>query len=243
MSAKTSIWTDERDERLKALYAQPLNQIQVAAQMSEPGWLCTELAVKARLKKLGITRDKTVLKVLWQQITVARSNILNGWTAERIEQLEQLIVDGHSSSAISKIMGVSRNTICGKAHRMGFRLRSNAERSKTENAVRKRAAPKTPTKPRKAPTRPVMESKPMLTKPKTLLELGHHECRWPLGSFQEVGTADTLYCGAPVRFHKDAATSWCPSHALRCYAPAKPKGEGSRFNVGYVQARVAEAVG
>ncbi|MGB2321440.1 MAG: GcrA family cell cycle regulator, partial [Candidatus Puniceispirillaceae bacterium] len=44
----------------------------------------------------------------------------NAWTDERLAQLRKLWDDGLSISQIGDALGVSRNAIAGKAHRMGL---------------------------------------------------------------------------------------------------------------------------
>ena len=44
----------------------------------------------------------------------------NAWTEERLAQLRKLWDDGLSISQIGDALGVSRNAIAGKAHRMGL---------------------------------------------------------------------------------------------------------------------------
>ena len=45
------------------------------------------------------------------------------WTPERIDELTKLWESGHSASAIGKILGVSKNAVVGKAHRMKLQAR------------------------------------------------------------------------------------------------------------------------
>ena len=44
----------------------------------------------------------------------------NVWTDERLEKLKELWMQGLSISQIGEALGVSRNAIAGKAHRMGL---------------------------------------------------------------------------------------------------------------------------
>ncbi len=45
------------------------------------------------------------------------------WTPERIDELTKLWETGHSASAIGKLLGVSKNAVVGKAHRMKLQAR------------------------------------------------------------------------------------------------------------------------
>ena len=45
------------------------------------------------------------------------------WTEERIEDLRRLWDAGYSASAIGKQIGMSKNAVIGKAHRLGLRAR------------------------------------------------------------------------------------------------------------------------
>ncbi len=46
-----------------------------------------------------------------------------GWTAEKIEQLNKLWSEGMSITEIGKILGMTRNAVVGKAHRLGLAKR------------------------------------------------------------------------------------------------------------------------
>lgn len=70
------------------------------------------------------------------------------WTPERIDELTKLWESGHSASAIGKILGVSKNAVVGKAHRMKLQSRpspikrgedggSSASAARAKTAIRK----------------------------------------------------------------------------------------------------------
>ena len=59
----------------------------------------------------------------------------NVWTDERLDELKKLWAEGLSISQIGEALGVSRNAIAGKAHRMGLPKRpSPISKSKIEKA-------------------------------------------------------------------------------------------------------------
>ncbi|WP_085905387.1 GcrA family cell cycle regulator [Kiloniella majae] len=70
------------------------------------------------------------------------------WTEERIELLKKLWAEGHSASQIGKMLGVSKNAVVGKAHRMKLAARpSPIKRSAKSDGTKKdapakKAAPK-----------------------------------------------------------------------------------------------------
>ena len=71
----------------------------------------------------------------------------NVWTDERLEELKKLWAQGLSISQIGEALGVSRNAIAGKAHRMGLPKRPSpiskpkAEKPKVELVVEERDLP------------------------------------------------------------------------------------------------------
>ena len=45
------------------------------------------------------------------------------WTAEAIERLKALWAEGHSTAEIGRRMGISKNAVVGKAHRLNLPAR------------------------------------------------------------------------------------------------------------------------
>ena len=46
------------------------------------------------------------------------SAVNDSWPLEKIAQLTALVEAGHGSPTIARIMGISRNSVCGKVHRL-----------------------------------------------------------------------------------------------------------------------------
>ncbi|MBR0657317.1 GcrA family cell cycle regulator, partial [Plastoroseomonas arctica] len=69
------------------------------------------------------------------------------WTQEAIERLQALWAEGHSTAEIGRRMGVSKNAVVGKAHRLNLSARPSpirrdaqprAERPRTPRATPRR---------------------------------------------------------------------------------------------------------
>ena len=61
-------------------------------------------------------------------------NNKNTWNESKLKELEKLWNEGHPISKIGEMMGVSRNSVAGKAHRMGLPKRTSPiSSSKKEN--------------------------------------------------------------------------------------------------------------
>lgn len=174
---------------------------------------------------------------------------MSGWTEEREQTLRDMVRDGKPRSAIAAALGVTRNAIIGKVHRLGLsvpkqemppsrRMSGAAQRAmmvrvadrKRQKAKRAEAAEAAKVKPdgcdkllaeRDRMLGTVRELESMVDglnmaiktleddepagEPITLLELGHGDCRWPVG---EVDGPDTLFCGA----RSELGTPYCEHH-------------------------------
>jgi GcrA cell cycle regulator len=154
-----------------------------------------------------------------------------GWTDERVETLKKLWLDGLSASQIAKHLGgVTRNAVIGKVHRLG---------------LSGRAAPSQPTRPvfkAPRPARPVVAAQPAprrmveqtavvaVAAPRppawieepgtaTVLTLGAHMCKWPIG---DPSTDSFTFCG-----RRSADGPYCVEHARIAYQPAQTKKKSS----------------
>ena len=145
------------------------------------------------------------------------------WTAERIEQLRNCVTSGLSCSQIAAEIGVTRNAVIGKIHRLGL--------SPGRPAAPARSCPPRVRPPRLSPQRQFLrlafaqapsvagedaEPTPLESMQCcSLLELAPGKCRWPVG---DPCKADFAYCGNQAV----GGFSYCAGHARMAYrAPAR----------------------
>ncbi|MDO8353313.1 MAG: GcrA family cell cycle regulator, partial [Aestuariivirga sp.] len=78
------------------------------------------------------------------------------WTDERVELLKKLWTEGHSASQIAARlgMGVTRNAVIGKVHRLNLSGRVTQPRSTEPRAPRKTREPSHPGRPVGSPSMP-----------------------------------------------------------------------------------------
>lgn len=138
-----------------------------------------------------------------------------GWTDDAVETLTRLWRQGDLSAAIiARRLGVTRNAVLGKIHRLGL----SQPRRPRPPAI---APPPRPAKPRRvASARRAPASAPAPTSPQLSAETGpglvarledlpRRACHWPLG---DPLAADFAFCG------RTAETGpYCPAHAGMAY--------------------------
>lgn len=151
------------------------------------------------------------------------------WTAQRIEQLRSCVAAGMTCSEIAAEIGVTRNAVIGKIHRLGLssgRPAGAPARASTSCPPRARH-PRVPTQRRllrlaytQASLGEQATSNVSVASahPRSLVEIAERQCRWPIG---DPAAADFVFCG------NDAITgfTYCLGHARMAYrAPASRRG-------------------
>jgi GcrA cell cycle regulator len=149
-----------------------------------------------------------------------------GWTDERVELLKKLWQDGLSASQIAKQLGgVTRNAVIGKVHRLG--LSGRAAPSKPARPVFKaprpaRPATSSPSSPRRiaepvalAPHAPPVRYVDETPGTATVLTLGAHMCKWPIG---DPAMDNFTFCG-----RRTDDGPYCQEHCQVAYQPAQAK--------------------
>jgi GcrA cell cycle regulator len=148
------------------------------------------------------------------------------WTPERVEQLRTCIATGLSCSEIAAEIGVSRNAVIGKIHRLGLapgrpaagparedashlrRSRPSSQRQLLRLIFADRASPDrtTNTDLTNGGAAASVES----TRPCSLLELAARNCRWPVSNG---GATAFAFCGNEAV----GGLAYCAGHARMAY--------------------------
>ena len=125
------------------------------------------------------------------------------WTDERCTQLDDLWAAGFSAAIIAdKLGGITRCAVIGKAHRRGLATRA-AFKHKSGETKRKYIRRKLTLRDERTRFRkPMAEQRPVEIKDseipaaqrKTILTLGDHECRFPIGDGVHM-----FFCGGSVK--------------------------------------------
>ena len=156
------------------------------------------------------------------------------WTDQMVEDLKRMWEEGLTTGEIGKRLGVSKNSIVGKVHRLQLSGRPSPIKKKNapaeENTTPKAAKAEKPApqinkpKEEKAPTKeeevvvevsaPISVPEPKIqVKPsgKTMLtDLDNHTCRWPIGDPKD---ENFHFCGRKVKIGQ----TYCEEHANIAY--------------------------
>ena len=153
-----------------------------------------------------------------------------GWTDERVELLKKLWLDGLSASQIAKQLGgVTRNAVIGKVHRLGLSGRAAPSQPSRPTFKAPRAPRPTPAPaPRRVehhsshspatPPQPVFYAEEPGSA--TVLTLGAHMCKWPIG---DPATENFSFCGRRT----DVDGPYCAHHAQVAYQPQQSRKRSS----------------
>jgi GcrA cell cycle regulator len=153
------------------------------------------------------------------------------WTPAVIERMTALAADGYSSGQIAEAIGApTRNTVVGKAQRLGIKLIGKPGGHHDKPRV-KRAPPERP----KAPPPPVaravpsvrpaaapMRADPTAAAPEggvRLVDLRKEHCRWPLNDPLDYETF--RFCGAA----NNGCGPYCGHHASLAYTRPQTRTE------------------
>ena len=133
------------------------------------------------------------------------------WTPKAIAKLRKLWVEGLSTAAIGREIGVSKNSIISKAHRL--RLAGRADPIHRTGVP---AKPKPPVSVREKPTLAPLFDAPLLKPAPVKVTFRPGPCQWPSGD-------------KPVRFDCTELTSgnkpYCARHAAVAFVRVRDRRE------------------
>lgn len=148
-----------------------------------------------------------------------------GWTDESVEMLRKLWAQGLTANEIAKKLGVTKNAIVGKVHRLCLKARPSPIKTKgIENTEIEAMQPidilqEDPHEEDIVAEIAVVEEAKKNNK-KTgnvkLVDLDSHTCRWPIGDPRD---EDFCFCGKKVK----SGQTYCDEHAVMAYVKANRK--------------------
>jgi GcrA cell cycle regulator len=118
------------------------------------------------------------------------------WTEERLSDLTRLWGEGLSITQIGLALGVSRNAVVGKVHRMGL--------PKRQSPIVKSDKPR-------APKAPIQRRRAV---PLTLEQWDRNTCSWPIG---DPKTDNFSFCGETV----EPGRPYCTAHCAKAYTTSR----------------------
>ncbi len=148
------------------------------------------------------------------------------WNEDTIARIRALWDEGLSTAEIGRRMGVTKNAVVGKAHRLNLPARpSPIQRTAGEKKPR-RSAPRRITGPTlpalhsaassPLPFRPAVVLRPVTSQPRPAGRVT--SCCWPLG---EPGKPDFRFCGDPTM----PAKPYCEEHVALAYVKVRDRRE------------------
>jgi GcrA cell cycle regulator len=147
------------------------------------------------------------------------------WNEETIARIRALWAEGHTTAEIGRRMGISKNAVVGKAHRLNLPARPSPIR---RTPGEKRSAPRLTVRRVTGPTLPVLESmarqplkvpvvlRPVPMQPRPVGRVS--SCCWPLG---EPGRPEFHFCGDPTV----PAKPYCEEHVALAYVKVRDRRE------------------
>jgi GcrA cell cycle regulator len=156
------------------------------------------------------------------------------WTAEAIERLRALWAEGHSTAEIGRRMGISKNAVVGKAHRLNLPARPSPIRREVGVASAPRPQPVRVPRPAgiaprttlpqvaAAPVMAVVPARAPSPAPAVVRSFPRlsatRACCWPIG---EPGQPGFRFCSGDALVGKP----YCPEHAAVAYVKARDRRE------------------
>lgn len=145
------------------------------------------------------------------------------WTEETISRLRSLWAEGLSTAEIGRRLGISKNAVVGKAHRLNLPSRPSPIRRTEGEATPRQVAPKRAQGPTLPPLSPSV-SAPALPPLRAIISPPKQQqpratpCCWPIG---EPGKPSFHFCNAAAA----AGKPYCEEHAAIAYVRLRDRRE------------------
>ena len=133
------------------------------------------------------------------------------WTPEQIGQLTRLWSEGLSTAEIGKRLGISKNAVVGKAHRLHLNSRPSPIKRVGPRPAVVRQPHACASRGSDGDLAPAPQPAPM-----RIVELSSQACRWPIG---HPGDENFHFCTSRAIQGKP----YCVEHSAVAYVKAKPK--------------------
>ncbi len=138
------------------------------------------------------------------------------WTPERIAAVTRLWNEGLTTAEIGRAIGMSKNAVVGKAHRLQLPPRPSPIRhgKSVQRTTRAPGAPK------RAPASVSVLPQVRPRAPAPPIAVGNTACKWPIGHPDE---PHFHFCGERALLGKP----YCLEHYRRAYVAAKPRSDAA----------------
>jgi len=144
---------------------------------------------------------------------------MTAWTPERVATVTRLWNEGLTTAEIGRAVGMSKNAVVGKAHRLQLPPRpSPIRRGSSAPKVARAPSQSNGRHAAKAPAGIVVRAAPRVPQPP--LALGKSACKWPIGHPDEPGFH---FCGE----HALLGKPYCPEHYRRAYVAVRPRSDAA----------------
>jgi len=156
------------------------------------------------------------------------------WTDEAVAKLTQMWADNMSSGQCAAALGLTRNSICGKVHRLGLMAHECDKPSHRKG--RPKANRRTAFTPQKSfvPIIHKQVPEPDSALRVTFAELEVHHCRFPIGDIPNM-----VFCGA----ERSDMLPYCAFHASIAYAKHVRIDPAIKFAIARRMAKMRSARG
>lgn len=153
------------------------------------------------------------------------------WTEEMLQRLRDLADEGLTAKEVAEKMGVTRNSIAGKAARL--KLEWKARKSGRHFAYERSTGQRPVRLPAWGTVREATQEIDKSTEPTgspNIFTLKAHHCRWPMWN-GDADVKDKLYCGAMAKW----GSAYCHDHtevAIQRYVSVvRPSGDLTATNL------------